>query len=187
MNIFDSRLAISSFLFTKCSPEPVDLAFVLCSPTVSSLAPAIELYQAGLTPRILISGGGTAVDGSLEWSFYHDHAVAAGVPERALLLEKSSRNTAQNAEFGAALIEQDLGWDRVRSLAVCCKPFHMRRAIMTLRRHVPPEVRLVAQPPNHPGDLAAETWWQTEQGRQRIFGELAKIADYALKGDLGDV
>jgi uncharacterized SAM-binding protein YcdF (DUF218 family) len=187
MDHYDSRTAISAFLFKTCRPEPVDLAFVLCSPTISSLLPAIALYKSGLAPKLLISGAGVAVDGTAEWSFYRDHAIASGVAESALLLEKAARNTAENAAFGAALIEKELGWAKVRSLAVCAKPFHMRRAIMTLRRHIPANVRLVAQPPDDPGDLSAETWWQTPQGRQRIFSELGKISAYALKGDLGDV
>ena len=187
MDLYDSRAAISAFLFKKCPPEPVDLAFVLCSPTISSIHPAIALYKAGLTPKLLISGAGTAVDGSPEWSHYRDHALNSGVAESALLLEKTARNTAENAAFGAALIEKDLGWTKVRSLAVCAKPFHMRRAIMTLRRHVPADVRLVAQPPDDPGDLSADSWWQTARGRARIFAELGKISAYALKGDLGDV
>lgn len=187
MDPYDSRSAISAFLFKKCPPEAVDLAFVFCSPTLSSLDPAIALYKAGLTPKLLLSGAGTAIDGSVEWAFYRDHALASGVAESALLLEKTARNTAENAAFGAALIEKELGWAQVRSLAVCAKPFHMRRAIMTLRPHVPAGVRLIAQPPDDPGDLAAETWWQTAQGRARVFAELEKIGAYARKGDLGDV
>jgi hypothetical protein len=187
MNPYDSRKAISVFLFKKCRPEPVDLAFVFCSPTISSIQPAIALYKSGLTPKLLISGAGTAVNGSLEWSLYCDHALNAGVAKSAILLEKAARNTAENATFGAAVIEKELGWAKVSSLAVCAKPFHMRRAIMTLRKHVPPNVRLVAQPPDDPGDLSEDNWWQTAQGRQRIFAELGKISEYALKGDLGDV
>ncbi len=187
MYLYESRAGITSFLFLKCPPEPVDLAFVFCSPSLSSLYPAIALYKAGLAPKVLITGGGTAVRGAPEWAFYRDHALEAGLPESALLIETDARNTAENAAFGAALIEKALGWDRVRSLAVCAKPFHMRRAVMTLRRHVPEDRRLIAQPPDDPGDLSADTWWQSAKGRRRIFGELAKIGDYALRGDLGDV
>lgn len=187
MNLYDSRTAISTFLFVKCPVEAVDLAFVFCSPTLSSIHPAIALYQAGMTPRLLITGACTAINGSAEWSFYRDHALAAGVPASAMLLEKTARNSFENAAFGAAMIKKELGWQNVRSLAVCAKPFHMRRAIMTLRQHIPSEVRLIAQPPSDPGDLAADTWWQTPEGRNRIFNELGKISEYALKGDLGDV
>lgn len=162
------------------------LAFVFCSPAISSIYPAISLHRSGLARRILISGAGIAVGGSLEWRLYRDHALAAGVPESALLLETAASNTAENAAFGTALIAAELGWQTVRTIAVCAKPFHMRRAIMTLRRHVPKGVRLIAQPPDDPGDLSADTWWRTEQGRARIFTELGKISEYALKGDLGD-
>lgn len=187
MTLYDSRAAISTFLFAQSPAEAVDLAFVFCSPSISSLSPALSLYQAGLAPKILITGAGTAIDGSPEWSFYRDHAKAAGVPDHAILIEKTARNTLENAAFGAALIDRELGWQNVRSLAVCAKPFHMRRALMTLRPHIPAAVRLIAQAPNDPGDLQAQTWWQSPQGRQRIFDELGKISAYALKGDLGDV
>ncbi|WP_395541761.1 YdcF family protein [Neotabrizicola sp. sgz301269] len=187
MDLYESRLAISTFLFVTSPPEPVDLAFVFCSPTISSLQPALALYRAGLTSRLLITGAGTAIDGSEEWSFYRRHALEAGLPEAALLVEKTARNTAENAALGAALIARDIGWAGLRSLAVSAKPFHMRRALMTLRRHVPPGIRLIAQPPEEPGDLSATNWWQSAQGRQRVFSELGKISEYALKGDLGDV
>ena len=187
MDLYDSRRAISDFLFVKSQPEQVDLAFVFCSPTISSIHPAISLYKAGLAPRILISGGSPSIDGTPEWSLYRAHALASGVSEEALLLEKAASNTAENAALGAALISSELGWESIRSLAVCAKPFHMRRAIMTLRKHIPEDVMLIAQPPDDPGDISAETWWQTARGRKRIYTELGKISDYALKGDLGDV
>ncbi|MFT4075775.1 MAG: YdcF family protein [Asticcacaulis sp.] len=180
-------MAISRFLFVNDPPEAVDLAFVCCSPTVSSLAPALALYQSGLTRRILISGAGMTREKVVEWQLYHAHALAAGVPEDAILLEKAARNTGENGAFGATLIAAELGWGQVNTVAVCAKPFHMRRAVMTLRKYFPSHVRLIAQPPNDPGDLSAETWWQTEAGRQRVLGELGKISEYALKGDLGDV
>ncbi|MFB9225244.1 YdcF family protein [Paracoccus cavernae] len=185
--IYDSRRAISSFLFKQDEAEPVDLAFVFCSPTISSLTPAVGLYASGMAPKVLITGAGITADGLVEWSFYRDHALASGVAQSDLLLEKTARNTAENAAYGAALVESELGWNSVRKIAVCCKPFHMRRAIMTLRRYIPEDVRIIAQPPSDPRDLSAETWWQTEHGRNRVLAELGKIAEYALKGDLGDI
>lgn len=187
MHSYDSRLAISQFLFANDPPEAVDIAFICCSPTISSLMPAISLYQSGLTSRILISGAGMTPAKVPEWRLYLDHALASGVAETAILLEKEARNTAENADFGAALIEAELGWDRVNSMAVCAKPFHMRRAVMTLRKYIPPHVRLIARPPEDPRDLSAQNWWHTDQGRERVLRELGKISEYALKGDLGDV
>lgn len=187
METFDTRTAISGFLFLREAAQPVDLAFVFGSPSLSSILPAIDLYKSGMAPRILITGANTAVNGAPEWQFYRDHALACGVPSDAILLETEARNTSENAALGAALIAAQPGWQAVQTMAVCAKPFHMRRAVMTLRRHIPAHVRLIAQPPDAAGDLAADSWWQSAKGRQRVLAELGKISEYALRGDLGDV
>jgi len=187
MEAFETRAAISRFLFVSDAPEAVDLVFVFGSPTISTMAPAIALFRDGLAPKILISGKGRAETGEPEWSAYRAHALAAGVPEDALLIEPEASNTSENAAFGAALIERTLGWDGIATIAVCAKPFHMRRALMTARRHFPAGIRLIARPPSGLGDVAADDWWQSDWGRQRVLEELGRISAYALKGDLGDV
>jgi hypothetical protein len=55
---FLSQEMITRFLFLKDDPSPVDLCFVLGSPTPSSMQPATQLYLNGLTPKISISGFG---------------------------------------------------------------------------------------------------------------------------------
>ncbi len=187
MEAFETRAAISRFLFVSDPPEAVDLAFVFGSPSISSLEPAIALFRDGLTPRILISGQGRAVDGQPEWQLYRAHALASGVPEDALLIERDAANTFENAAFGAALIERTIGWQGITTVAVSAKPFHMRRALMSARRHFPEGVRLIACPPIGLGDLGPDDWWQSDWGRQRVLEELGRISAYALKGDLGDV
>jgi uncharacterized SAM-binding protein YcdF (DUF218 family) len=187
MQAYNSRAAISDFLFVEEAAVAVDLAFVCCSPNISNLMPALALYQTGLTPYILITGGNPSNEGVEEWRLYQDTALAKGVPQTALLIEKRATNTAENAAFGAALIEATLGWGAIQRMAVCAKPFHMRRALMTVRNHVPDSVEIFARPPNDPGDLARHNWWHTTWGRTRVLEELGKISQYALKGDLGDV
>ena len=56
-----SQKAISQFLFVRNEPEPVDLAFVLGSPTVNSIYPALDMFRAGLTKKIIISGAGISI------------------------------------------------------------------------------------------------------------------------------
>jgi hypothetical protein len=178
-----SREAISRFLFLQDEPERVDLAFVLGSPTVNSLLPALTLFQANLAPRILISGAGQTRDGIPEWQLYRDHALAAGVPPEALLLEQNARNTLENFEFGAELIAQEIGWSEISAIGLCAKPYHMQRALMTARRFVPPQVRLLAFPAEHPENLSQTSWADTTEGTTRVLQELGKIGTYALQGD----
>jgi uncharacterized SAM-binding protein YcdF (DUF218 family) len=58
----------------------------------------ICLYRAGRAPLLLLSGGGG------EAVAMRQMALAAGVPEPALLCETGSRNTAENACFAASLL-----------------------------------------------------------------------------------
>lgn len=186
-NTIDSETvqAITGFLFVRHDPTAVDLAIVLGSPTVNSMYPAVSLYKACLTQRILISGAGRSVTGQPEWELYRDLAVESGIPPGALLLEKKALNTLENFEFGAELIVQSIGWEQIRTVGLCAKPFHMRRVLMTARRFFPATVHVVACPADHPTNLSASNWAETSHGRQKIFEELGKISRYALQGDFG--
>jgi vancomycin permeability regulator SanA len=188
-SFFETRAALSNFLFLKDEARPVDLCFVLGSPTVSSMQPAIDLYRRNLTPWILVSGYGPPSDQRSdqrpECELYKEFAVANGVPGTAILLERRATNTLENFIFSRQLIEEELGWTRIRTVAIAGKPFHMRRALMTARRHWPGHLGYVMQPSADPADLQAESWWKTEQGRQKVLAELRAIATYALQGDIG--
>lgn len=181
-----TRDAITNFLFIRDEPQSVDLTFVLGSPSVSSIEPAIQLYQAAKSPRILISGGGPTPDGRPEWQLYKEHAQSRGVPEDVILLERVARNTRENIELGAQAIANSLGWANLSKIALCAKPFHMRRVYMTARHVFPQHISLLLLPPDDPGDIWASNWWTTERGRRVVLEELGRISAYALKGDLGD-
>ena len=179
----ESIRAISQFLFVRNAAEPVDLAFVLGSPTVNSITPALDLFRTDMTKKILISGAGISIDGKPEWELYRDHALSEGVPKEALLFEKSAKNTQQNFAFGAKIISQEIGWQHIQSIALCAKPFHLRRVLMTARRYFPENVRLIACPPEDPMNLSSTNWAETSAGRERVLEELGKISRYGLKGD----
>ncbi len=182
----DTRAAIARFLFIEDAPGPVDLAFVLGSPTPSSLTPALTLYRNGQTPKILISGSGQTASGLPEWQVYRDLALADGIPPEALLIEPEATNTRENFIYGADLIDRQIGWQHIGAVAICAKAYHLRRAYMTARKVFPEGVKLIALPAAGPGDITADDWWTTPQGRNRILEELGRISDYSLKNHLGD-
>ncbi len=186
MDARDTRAAISEFLFIHDNPEPVDLVLVAASPSISSVLPAIELYQAGLARKILISGNGTMADGRPEWVGYREFALAQGLAEADLYFERKATNTLENIIYSRGLIEHFApGFGGIETIALCAKPFHMRRVMMTAQRHLPGHIRLIARPPSDPGDVARDNWWKTEIGRNRILKELGRISEYALRGDIG--
>lgn len=180
-----SRDAITRFLFVEDTAAPVDLCFVLGCPTPSNMDPAITLHAGGLAPLILISGHGPAPQPVPESVLFRDYAMARGVPEAAMLLETEATNTKENFVFSAALIAGRLGWERIRRVALVAKPYHMRRAIMTARRHWPAHLALIAQPSREADDFLASNWWQTPVGREFVLRELRAIGTYGLQDDIG--
>ncbi|SEU24881.1 YdcF family protein [Stigmatella erecta] len=84
---------------------------------------AVALYQQGLVPRLLFSGG-TGLHPPSEAQVMRALAVRLGVPAEACLLEEQSHSTEQNARFSAEVLRR-LGAQRV---VVISDAYHLLRA-----------------------------------------------------------
>ena len=101
-----------------------------CSPRPNArlrrrVATGALLYKSGVAPLILLSGG-TAGN---EAEAMRGLALAAGVPDAALLLEPSSRNTAENALYTARLLQAR----GLRRIVLVSDPEHLFRASLLFR------------------------------------------------------
>lgn len=88
---------------------------------------ALALYHAGAAPVLLLTGGGNGPVGEAE--AMRRLAIAAGVPDEALVLEPTARSTFENAARSAA-ITRARGWRRV--IVVTSWP-HLPRALLAFR------------------------------------------------------
>lgn len=89
----------------------------------------IDLYQRGLAPRLIFTGGfGTGARFS-ESQVAQRYALRHGVPARAILIETRSRTTRQNLQQAAALMKAN-GFKRA---IVVSDPLHMARALRLAR------------------------------------------------------
>ncbi|MFO0758041.1 MAG: YdcF family protein [Byssovorax sp.] len=134
---------LASGVAVTAHPEPADAIVILGAPLGAgdALPPLAEervrvglsLFEQGLAPVICAVGGHCARG--------HEHTSAeaegmarwlreAGVPERALRVDRLSHSTATNAARAAALL---LPEGRRRVLLVT-QPFHLRRACFHFRR-----------------------------------------------------
>jgi uncharacterized SAM-binding protein YcdF (DUF218 family) len=92
---------------------------------------ALRLYQAGLAPKLLISGGNIYSDGRMpEAQALAELLESLGVPQNAILVEGASTNTFENARE-SALIWQGEGF---RSGLLVTSAMHMPRALATFRK-----------------------------------------------------
>jgi hypothetical protein len=88
--------------------------------------------------------------------------------------------------FAKKLIEEKIGWDKIRTVCGVMVNVHARRALMTMRKHFPSNIILKACPYVYTKyEFAdAENWPKFERARQVVESELKKIETYLAKGDI---
>ena len=87
----------------------------------------IDLFQQGLAPALVLSGGGSGATPEAE--IMRRAATACGIPESALLVEPYSRDTIGNARETARLLRQH-GW---RAVILVTDKTHLPRAALLFR------------------------------------------------------
>src|SRR5262249_4254612 len=87
----------------------------------------IRLYEQGVAPLLVLSGGGAGVIPEAE--IMRRAAIARGVPEAALLIEPASRDTFENARETARL----LALRGLRSVLLVTDRTHLPRAALLFR------------------------------------------------------
>ncbi len=86
---------------------------------------ACELYEQGLTP-ILIMSGGTDIDGMNEALAMKDYATARGIPAQAILVDTQGTNTQATVRNTLKIIQQN-GYQRVAAVS---SYYHLARIKM---------------------------------------------------------
>ncbi|MBI3968920.1 MAG: YdcF family protein [Chloroflexi bacterium] len=100
---------------------------------------AIDLYKTGKAPvMVFVSGSAPAFE---ETEVMKLLALAYGVPESAIVLEKESASTYEYVTNVNRILRQR-GW---RSILLVTSPYHMRRAMWTWQKAAP-EVAVTAAP-----------------------------------------
>lgn len=83
----------------------------------------VELYQAGLAPVLIMTGGNTYRD-YFESAVMKEVAVGMGVPAEAVIEERQAMDTIGNARYSAQIMRSH-GWDRC---IIVSSPYHLQRA-----------------------------------------------------------
>lgn len=65
---------------------------------------AVELYTTGVAPLLVVTGGGQRGDRTTEAAVGRAYALAAGVPDHAILVEDNSRTTIQSLSAVSELL-----------------------------------------------------------------------------------
>jgi len=91
---------------------------------------AAQLYRADRAPWIVVAAGSDPADGQIEADAAAEFLRDLAVPTTALLLDRQSRNTWENAVYSEDLLRRH----ELRTLLLVTSALHMPRALATFRK-----------------------------------------------------
>jgi uncharacterized SAM-binding protein YcdF (DUF218 family) len=90
---------------------------------------AVDLWQRGLAPLLIMTGGRGTGDTTTEAAVERRYAMRRGVPDSAILVEPESRSTRESLRNVAAMIRNES-----KEVILVSDPFHMLRLSILARR-----------------------------------------------------
>lgn len=150
--------------YSKCDFADVDLkkcpkadAIVVVSggDTKARTEYGVELYQAELAPKIILSGAAFDPSSQSNAEEMAQIAIKAGVLNGDVLIETESRNTRQNAQFVKEAIEA-FGFKKI---ILVTSAYHQRRASFEFKKSLGESVLIYNAPLMNDKHWSQYTWW----------------------------
>lgn len=186
---------ISDFIFVSDTPCKVDAIFLPGGSHPEQPEYAAELYRKGYA-KWLIPSGGVSIkrdkwpgvrskadiyngDYKTDCEFLTDALNKNGVPLEQIYGDNKSGHTRDNAYFSKKVADEN-GLS-IRTAIIVCKAFHARRCLM-LYSLAFPDTKFYVCPVACIG-ITKDNWYKTEQGIDRVLGELARCGNQFV-GDI---
>lgn len=186
---------ISDYIFVCDEPEKSDAIFLPGGSHPEQPEYAAELYHKGYAKWFIPSGKvsikrnkwpgvrskADVYSGNYQsdCEFFTDVLIKNGVPSHAIIGEDKSGHTRDNAFFSRKAVDEK--GMKINTALIVCKAFHARRCLM-LYQMAFPEVSIKVCPVNC-YNITKENWFESEQGIDRVLGELARCGNQ-FAGDI---
>ncbi len=177
---------ITLYLDVQAETERADLAFVFGTRLLEPAYLALDLFQRHVVEYVVLTGGANRLTGVNEARTHLKILTGAGVPRDRIIVEDTSTNTLENVVFAVPKIAATVGLERLKTVVVITKWYHCRRAIMTLKRHLPLGVRYYTKTYEPPG-MPREAWHLNDAARQMVLGNWQRIPEYLQRGHLAEI
>lgn len=145
--------------------------------TAARTTEAINLYRNGWASTLIFSGAAQDKTGPSNAEAMRRQAVAANVPESAIVTEEFSETTRQNAEQIQTLLSER----GIKRIILVTSAYHQRRASLEFHKRTEGTVTIL----NHPvaqDNQWSRLWWLTPGGWWLAVGEFFKIVAFYLGG-----
>lgn len=186
---------ITNFIFIEDKPQKADAIFLPGGSHPEQPEFAAELYHKGYA-KWLIPSGGVSVkrdkwpgvrskadiyngDYQSDCEFFIDVFIKNGVPANTIIGEDKSGHTRDNAFLSRMVVdEKGIG---IKTAIIVCKAFHARHCLMLYQMAFPDTMFYVC--PVVCMEITKDNWYKTEQGIDRVLGELARCGNQFV-GDI---
>jgi uncharacterized SAM-binding protein YcdF (DUF218 family) len=181
-------VSVGRWLSPQDQLEKADAIFVLAGTIAERPLEAVDLYQAGYAPRILITRDtpepavlAATMRGAVlpqRFELNKEVLVRLGVPESALIVPgRIHDNTASEAQT-LREVALKMGWKKV---IVVTSTYHLRRVAIACSRqlkgtNVQVVLRATRYDPAVPG-----RWWTRRSDIRWVVSEAPKVLAYALR------
>lgn len=138
---------------------------------------AVELYQQGMSGKLILCGGLNSKIGRPEAAAMHEFTLAKGIPPADLLVDAASLNTYENISNALDLLRSSAYNTDDITLNIISIHFHARRALLTTEQLFSnaKQMNAVTYPSIH---YQASDWYESETGINNVFSELNKLIEY---------
>ena len=167
---------ISSFMFFETEIENSDVILIPGASHPQLAEKAANLYDQGIAPFILPSGGSTPHVETTEWDFLRNVGISLGVPPEAILQEDKATNTFENARFSLEVLQQS--GIQPNKVVLVCKNYHARRALLTYQIIFPKETVFYVSPVIDKTGTSKDNWFLDEVKINYVMNELEKVGKY---------
>jgi len=186
MEVDKNAKIIWDFMQMKIPLQKTDAIFVLCSHDTRVAERALELYDEGYAPWIIVSGGAGKLTEEMfnkpEAEIFKDILIDGGVPENKIIVEPKSTNTGENVRFTFDLLNST--GMMFNSFILVQKPYMERRTYATFKKQWPnPETQIFVTSPNlsyreyvNEGTLGKDLIVNV------MVGDLQRIKEYPKRG-----
>jgi uncharacterized SAM-binding protein YcdF (DUF218 family) len=139
MDIDKNAKIIWDFMQMNMPLQKADAIFVLCSHDKRVAERALDLYNEGFAPWVIVSGGAgkltKGIFNKAEAEVFKEILVNGGVPEAKIIVEPKSANTGENVRFTFDLLSSiGMAFD---SFILVQKPYMERRTYATFKKQWP--------------------------------------------------
>lgn len=159
-------------------PVKADLIFALGGDNGGRVNGVLDLYRKGFAPKVMVGAEGINPKTRTAYlSWQARYMVDGGVPEQALLLDRQSMNSWQEA-LNTLRVMQSMKMQRV---LVVSDPPHMRRLSWVWDKVFAGSGKEFVLVASEMEEWDAGHWWRSASTAQFVFSEYIKLAYYLVQ------